>query len=148
LSKVSRRVERWSLNIFLGKTSPQNSMGVVSKGTWFRIIKQASLSQWVVEYNLKVSIFNYQNPRSPSKQHPFNFGTTLLFQVTSILLILILDLGSESDINIIDAIKILIYFEFTYYIFKARLQIGVCKWKALKAITFIVIVFNHWKSLR
>jgi len=44
--------------------------GVVLKGTWFRIIKQASLSQWVAEYNLKVSIFNYQKPRSPSKQHP------------------------------------------------------------------------------
>jgi len=45
----------------------------------FRIIKQASLSHWVAEYNLtflKVSSVNYQKPRSPSKQHPIIFLTS------------------------------------------------------------------------
>jgi len=40
------------------------------RGPGFCIIKQASLSHWVPEYNLKVSSVNYQKPRSPSKQHP------------------------------------------------------------------------------
>jgi len=52
------------------KTNSTQYLGFVSKGTWFRIIKQASLSHWVAEYNLKVSGVNYQKPRSPSKQHP------------------------------------------------------------------------------
>jgi len=42
------------------------------RGPGFHIIKQASLSHWVAEYNLKVSSVNYQKPRSPSKQHPKN----------------------------------------------------------------------------
>jgi len=48
-------------------------MGVVSKRTWFRIIKQASLSHRVAEYNLKVSSANYQKPMSPLKQHPMMY---------------------------------------------------------------------------
>jgi len=52
------------------KTNSTQYLGFVSKGTWFRIIKQASLSHWVTDYNLKVSSINYQKPQVPFDTTP------------------------------------------------------------------------------